>query len=236
MTDFPGFDRLYELSDPVATRPFRGSFLHERGFELARGEARVNKPVVVRWAMGAATPGDIVWTSSAHPVIISSRLVDLLTGENLVGWTTFPVRVVSKQGHDCPGYFGLAVTGRRGPVTLAKSDIRLHQYPSGQYPHFEGYFFNPKTWHSDFSVDVLDRKGRASSLCIVTEQVVALFKRHRIGNVRFVRLTEVSCSTSVYEIGRAHILPRSFRSRIAALYRDAGLQVPTKYRQRRRPA
>jgi hypothetical protein len=232
MKPFPGFDHLYELHDPIADRPFRGRFEHiNSGAELSRAEASVEQPISVHWDMGSAIPSDVIWTTSAHPLIVSTHIINLLSENGCSGWTTYPVRVFNKRNIECPSYFGIAVTGRCGRIDLSKSIIALRQFPGGFFPEFRGHFFDPDSWDgSDFCMDIYDEKGKFSMQRIVTEDVVNLFKRQRITNIHFVRLSETSCSTSVYEIGLSYLLPPDFHARVAAAYREANVIPPAVYR------
>jgi hypothetical protein len=76
---FPGFSKLFTFCDPVAKKPYRGQV--DRGelmVGLSRGELVTDVPIGVFWAMGSAMPGDIVWTTSASPVIVHGRVIELL--------------------------------------------------------------------------------------------------------------------------------------------------------------
>jgi hypothetical protein len=230
MASFPGFDQLFELHDPVADRPYRGRFDYARAFELSRAEEDVRAPVRVDWAMGRAIPGDIVWTTSAHPLIISSRVHRLFDEAGLTGWKPFLVELFDKSREPQPEYAGVAVAGRCGRIDLERSQIILKRYPAGLFPHFRGHFFEEASWDgSDFCVDRADARGKSSMRRIVTRRVVDLLSRHRITNVRWIPLSEVSTSTSVFEIGSEHLLPSDFRGRVASAYRDAGVPLPKSY-------
>ncbi|MEO8604898.1 MAG: hypothetical protein ABI629_20190 [bacterium] len=231
MKHFPGFERLYELHDPMASRPYRGKFEYDGGFKLSRYEATVDRSVRVVWAMGSSTPSDVVWTTSGYPLIVSSRVIELLEMNKLTGWTTYPVDVFDKRDKPCTGYAGLAVVGRCGRIDLASSRIILREYPGGSFPRFLGHFFERESWDGvDFCCDSPDHKGNASMTRIVTEEVVALFKRHRISNIRCERLTEVSVDTSVYEMGLGYLLPKDFKARVASAYDAVGVAPPESYR------
>jgi hypothetical protein len=224
---FPGFERLYELSEPASSRPYRGHFKHDAPFELSRGERSVRRPVQVTWAMGSPVPGDVVWTTSAHPLIVSTRVKDLLNANEVTGWKTYPVEVLDKDGRKRPGYVGLSVVGRCGRVTLGKSRIVLKQYPGGHFPEFLGHFFRPSSWDgSDFCADRPDARGNSSMSRIVSEEVIALLKRHRITNIRWEKLSETCTPTWVFEVGLRYLLPRDFKARVEAVYRAAGVARP----------
>jgi hypothetical protein len=232
MKSFPGFDKIYELDDPLGNRPFRGRFEHHStGIELSRSEEGTKKTISVYWNMGSAMPSEVIWTTSVFPLIISANIIELLTDSGLSGWTTYPVRIFNKDNNECPGYSGLAITGRCGRIDLSKSVIALREFPGGFFPEFRGHFFDPASWDgSDFCMETPDKRGKFSMARIVTEEVVALFRRHRIANIRFVKLSEVYCSTNVYEIGLKYLLPSDYRTQVANAYREANVVPPARYR------
>jgi hypothetical protein len=228
---FPGFDRLYDLSAAGGRRPFRGHFDHDAPFELSRGERRLRRPVQITWAMGSSLPGDVVWTTSVHPLIVSSRVQEILNACKATGWRTFQVEVFDKQGKRRPGYVGISVVGRCGRITLGRSQIVLKKYPGGYFPQFHGHFFRPSSWDgSDFCVDRPDAKGNSSTTRIVTESIIDVLKRHRISSIRWTRLTEVTVHTGLFEIGRRYLLPRDFEARVESAYRAAGVRAPKNWR------
>jgi hypothetical protein len=230
MASFPGFDRLFELHDPVAHRPYRGRFDSARAFELSRAEEDVRAPVRVDWAMGSAVPGDLIWTTSGHVLIISSRVHRLFDKAGITGWKPFPLELFDKGREPQPGYVGLAVVGRCGRIDLDRSHVTLEKYPGGLFPHFRGHFFEEASWDGcDFCVDRADTLGKSSSTRIVTKRVVELLSRHAITNVMCIPLSEVSIRTTVFEIGNEHLLPLDFRGRVASAYREAGVPLPKSY-------
>src|SRR5439155_8084762 len=118
---FPGFDRLYLVSDPWANRPFRAQF--EGDFDapalLVRGEARADRLIATR-AMGQRVPSDVVWTTWAIPLMLSQSVVDTCLAADLSGWTTLPVALTDALGDDHP-YHLLVVNGRCGPIDYERS-------------------------------------------------------------------------------------------------------------------
>jgi len=227
MKPFPGFDQLFELHDPVADRPYRGAFGHPNAAKLSRAEENVAAAVQVTWAMGSGVPEDIVWTTSAHALIVSARVRESFGEAGLEGWKTYPVDVFDKNGVLCPGYAGLAIVGRCGRIDLERSSILLKSYPGGYFPHFRGHFFEESSWDgSDFCVDRPDDLGKWSMNRIVTRRVVDLLQTRGVSNVRCTSLVEVTTQTSTFEIGLAHLLPWDFQARIASAYREAGVPTP----------
>lgn len=228
MTTFPGFSNIYSVDDPFNNRWLRadvgGSI---DSLRITRGEIPAPSGVRAVWAMGGARPSDFVWTTSVHPIIMHTRIADLLMEKGLSGWSGYAVEVVDKTGRSHSDYFGLCVHGRAGAVDLNRSVVVLKQYPAGWFPHFLGHYFDPETWDgSDFIMHEPDVRGCASGHVMVSERVAAELRRTRAKNVGFTRLTEVSVSTSIYEIGRDYLLPDGFARAVDSAYSRAGVPKP----------
>lgn len=183
------FSKLFVISNafqrgalhfwPVQKLPFRQ--------ELLRGEVLVEQPVEFRWESGR-TPLDLLGTTYAALLIASERFVTVLEKEGFTGWTTYPVFLHQKNGQILPGYSGLSVTGRAGPIDPTRS--RVEQLPPA-VPGAEivfaevGMYFDPKTWDgSDFFIP----QGTAA-VC-VTERVRAVLQKERLTNLHFDPLTQ----------------------------------------------
>ena len=225
---FPGFQYLYLLRDPLSNRPLRGHF--DSALDpcaITRGELLPTHPIPVLWAMGGATPSDTIWTTSVHTTIVHGRIVDLLRESNVTGWRTYPVSVTDKKGKLYRDYSGLVITGRCGPVDLTRSAVVLSEYPGGWFPHFLGHYFDDDSWDgSDLFMEHPDSRGHRTAVVYVTERVRTVFRRAKVRNVELKRLTEVSVSTWVYEVGSAHLLPTDFRARVDAAYVLADVPRP----------
>ena len=186
---FPGFDRIFELEDPPASIAFRADIdIDIDGARaLTRGELRVTAPICLRWAMGRRTPSDVIFTTSVRPIIVHERVVQLLEEQRFTGWTTYPVEVYGRDGQHIPGYHGLAVTGRCGPIDRDRSVVELKQFPGRVAPVWVGLYFDPATW--DGSDIFMPQEGWYGP--IVVERVRQAFRRARVKNVQFTRLDEV---------------------------------------------
>ena len=226
---FPGFQHLYLVHDPLSNRPLRGQFDTDLDTcAITRGELVPTHPIPVRWAMGGATPSVAIWTTSAHPVIVHGRVVDLLQENNLTGWRTYPVWVTDKKGKLHRKYSGLAITGRCGPIDLSRSVVVLSQYPAGWFPHFLGHYFDDDSWDgSDLFMEHPDTRGHRTAAMFTTERVRQVFRRAKVRNLELERLTQVNVNTSIYEIGSTHLLPPDFNARVDAAYVRAGVPRPS---------
>ena len=185
---FPGFDNLYYLSDPVSNYYFRADLeLNEDAFQVTRREVSPTGPVVARWGMGRKEPSDIVWTTHAIPIVISERVVDLLRQHEFVGWSTYDVELYSKTGDLIPGYFGLSVSGRCGPIDNSRSIEFEEQMPARMATRWRGLFFEENAWDGS---DLFMPEGNGGWK-FVTEEVREVFKKAKIKNVTFTPLSEV---------------------------------------------
>jgi hypothetical protein len=116
---------FYAIGDPVSHGAFRAQFggAYDSAPRFSRAEDRPTNAVAVRWAMGRPTPADVVWTTTAGPMIVSTRVVRVLTEHGITGWATYPVTVSDKRGDEVEGYVGLAITGRCDRVDIARSSV-----------------------------------------------------------------------------------------------------------------
>lgn len=185
--EFNGWDRIYSLSDPLASRPFRGSLQLDSGAEayaLTRGELVPATPVTVTHASGGQ-PSDVIWTTYAIPLLVNSRVVDILSDGGFTGWSTYEVSVFSRAADEIKGYRGLAITGRCGPLDYSKSDVFLRQFPAGAFPAYRGLYFDVDTWDGS---DLLMPEG--SGHIFVVEAVKRALQRASVRNIRFTKLSE----------------------------------------------
>lgn len=223
---FPGFQHLYSLEDPLASRHMRGG-CDAFGVDITRGDIRPSQPVTITWAMGGATPSDFVWTTSVFPRVVHRRVVDLLQEHGLTGWQTYDVRLTDRDGGPHTDYCGLVITGRCGPADPSRSTIVLHAYPGGWYPHMLGHYFEEASWDgSDLFMEREDARGATTGSTFVTERVRSVFRKAKVRNVRLERLCELSVSADIYSFGREYMLPDDFARRVDAAYAVSGLPRP----------
>jgi hypothetical protein len=223
MSTFPGFDNLFRIEDPLGTRAFRGAPDFGPWLALTRGEVQPSGEFMVRWGMGSAKPGDVIWTSAVFPLLVSSRVLAVLEENQISGWSTYPAKVTVRYAEVCSEYFGLSVMGRCGTRDLSRSEIVLEQYPNGWFPNFEGYFFDESSWNES---DLFMEEDNRSGVIIATKKVVDAFRRARISNIRFSMLARLRESAANFEIGRQNMLPQDYQQRVNRLYNDQGLDPP----------
>jgi hypothetical protein len=133
---------------------------------------------------------DLIWTSQGVPIVVSDRVIGILSEEGFTGWDTYPVTVVGQDGRVIENYRGLAITGRCGPLDSSMSLVVLRQYPAGTFPVRRGRFFDPSTWDGS---DLFMPQRPAEHVFALAEVRVA-FNRARIRNVEFQRIDELEWS------------------------------------------
>ena len=161
---------------------------------LYAAQWRPSSPIVFRSKKGASGSRayDLIGTTHVILKLISARVVSALAP--FTGWTTYPVEVYGRKGELIPGYRGLAVTGRCGPIDNRRSQPRIcpPPVPQGQpVRRWFGLYFDSATWDGS---DVFVPEG--TGLTVVTEAVKVALQHNKITNVEFCQLTEAENASS----------------------------------------
>ena len=198
--EFPGFERLYYLSEPFATRAFRGALrgaaAHLDPYALARGELRIDAPLLVH-RYGGSEFLDFIWTDCIPVALISGRAEEILRSEGITGWSTYPVELDVGGAPVRPQYAGLSVTGRAGEIEYQRSEVVLTEFPGGTVPVYRGWYFDSATWDGS---DLFCLGSRA--LRVATERFRRLVRTHRLRNVRLRALPELETPAASVDIDR----------------------------------
>lgn len=206
---FPGFDSMYSLNDPGSPRPFVADVEVQRteALEIVRAEKRPHL-VEARWTMGTRIPGDVIWTTLAALVILSERVLAVLEG--FTGWSSYPVRLLGKEGEEIAGYRGLAVHGRCGPIDTSKS-VQVHkEFPGGTFPIWRGLLFEPDTWDGS---DIFMPEGDFGFV-FIRKVVKDTFTRARVRNISFARIDEIESNATAIEVARRSSASKRPRPRV----------------------
>lgn len=185
---FPGFNSIFKISSTGSSYYFRASLkLTEDEFKVTRGEISIVGPVFAEWFMGRKKPGDIVRTGYVSPILISDRVRKLFLDHNFTGWSTYEVALHGKKGEPIPGFSGLVINGRCGPINDDHSQRVSKQFPKKITHLLKGMYFDPNSWDgSDFFMPEGD-----NGLRFVTQQVKETFEKEKIKNIVFTSLDEV---------------------------------------------
>jgi hypothetical protein len=200
---FPGFGRLYELSDPPPYPQLCGILAVDDYADLiglVRGERRPPRPLTVHLDREAA-PGDVIWLENVAGALVSERVIDLFRQRALTGWATYPVTVVAPLGATQPGYHGLAVTGRCGPLDWSHRQPLVARSDS-PYALYRGYTFEPGSWDGSdlFLWELAPGFDAFADFPFATEAVKATLEGSGIANVWLRSLAEIEAYVSPEEL------------------------------------
>jgi hypothetical protein len=139
--------------------------------------ARENPPTSIAYDIKyGREPGDIL---SCSPVY-STRLVDALNRAGATGFSTYPVKV-TRAGKAVPGFVGIRVTGRGGPVDEARS--KLVRAESGRIKSHTGIYMDEAGWDGS---DVFSIPGMGIMI-FVTERVANELNKLDLKNMELIR-------------------------------------------------
>jgi hypothetical protein len=188
---FPGFENIFSLGEPWATRPYRGSLRESSekldSHALKRGEITPSKPIAIV-PYGGREPGDFIWTD-ALTFLVSERVLSLFRQRRVSGWSTYPVQVYDRERQLIPGFSGFAITGRCGKIDPALSTPIQKQMPARIVQRYKGYLFDSATWDGSdiFAPDT-------TAFAFVTKAVCDLLRSVKAKNVQFRPITEMDYS------------------------------------------
>jgi hypothetical protein len=137
--------------------------------------------------MGSSTPGDVVWTTLAVPILLSERVTGLLRERGFSGWDVVPVELKDKHGGALPTYYFLRAKGRCGLIDNSRSAKFDKIMPGGVFPRWRGLYFDPTTWDGS---DVFTSSSDVAWVFVV-EEVKRAFEKAKVKNVLFTPLDEV---------------------------------------------
>ena len=131
---------------------------------------------------------DFLNTGYANLYPISDKVLDILIENNITGWKTYPIEVFDKKGNEVPGYHGFSIIGRCKDldISLLKERVAVQYYESGPIrEYYKGFPLDLSTWDGS---DIFLLSGTGWSF--ITKRVYSLFKKHKITNIRYEKVTD----------------------------------------------
>jgi hypothetical protein len=125
-------------------------------------------------------------TFGAESLVDPGRGAGCLKGEGFTGWRTYPVHLYAKDGARIPGYHGLAIHGRCGPLDDSRSVQLDTIYPGGVFPKWYGLYFDEETWDGS---DLFMTSSEQAWIFVV-EAVKRAFEKAKLTNVEFTALDQ----------------------------------------------
>ncbi len=200
------YAELFELSDPLASRPLRLNLKsHSEGlssrdaWNLATGQLVPDLPIELGGYRGSQIT-DFLWSGLMGIVCVSNRVVQLLTEHRITGWQTYPVRVFDRRAVEVPGYAGLSITGSQCNRDRSRSHIIEKPAPTARgvgYQVYRGLYFDESQW------DKCDMFWIRDTAIVVTAKVRQLMQSVGASNVRFARLTDVEIDVRLDDYEKA---------------------------------
>ena len=185
--------RFFTLDDPLLRSAFRGSVGNGDKvgvFWKALSGAQIRLDALNVSYFSGKRLHDFVWTAATVP-LVNERVRDVLSRHQLLGWSSYQIRLFDQDDHFVPGYSGLAVTGRCASISFNKRaeavvyKVNRNGLP---IPYFKGLCFDLGAWDgSDFFMGADEKNG----WIVVSERVESLFKTQKITNCRFTPVEEV---------------------------------------------
>jgi hypothetical protein len=174
-------------------RDTRGAFrVHPLGeipepLDVLRAEVTLSEPIRFHHNQGTRLY-DFVG-STLFLQLVSERFIQVLADNDFSGWTTYKVEIYDDDGRRVPGYRGLAVTGRCGPIDADLSPVMPVPPPvpeGATLPHRIGIRFHPETWDGS---EIFIPEG--TGWVIVTQPVRDALTKAKITNITLTRITEI---------------------------------------------
>ena len=184
---------LYELSDPMASKPFRlrsrlPAIAKTEGINvelLSRGQSQLEKPIQFDVAQGLQAK-DFLWTQLVTPVCVSERVIDILRTNEVTGWSTYPVEVFDREGKPLASYYGLAVSGAVCEADYSRSAVVTKPPPAPRgksYDVYKGLYFDEDQWDGSDMFWV-------GGVRVVVDKVKTILEQNEVENVCFTPLSE----------------------------------------------
>ncbi len=193
------YSKLYRLSDPFATRPFRlrdrlpiGALPGARSHLLAQGKFVFDEPIQFDAASGGHAT-DVLRSQDPLLFCVSGRLIRLLEENEITGWSTYAVEVYDRQGAFLPDYHGFAITGTVCEPDYSRSAVidKPPRFPGAEgYQIYKGLYFDESQW------DGSDMFWVGMGKRVIVDRVYRLFRKHKIRNTLFTPLTEYEINVS----------------------------------------
>jgi hypothetical protein len=179
--------RTYQLGRSSLTKPLVEGVVPDSYRIVAGIYEGISFPVVFHHEYGTKL-GDLMSTGSAVLYLISDRMKALFEQEGFTGWQTYPAIIYDKKGVEVPGYHGLSITGRCGPIDYTRCEVVIRRYvPHGPEVRLcKGLYVGLDQWDgSDFFLP----PHYYGTIC--TKRVVEAVRRAKLTLIDFENLADI---------------------------------------------
>lgn len=187
---------FHELQDPNQGNPIRFEFLDD-AFYLPTTDilARAATSIPVLRIQGGRKLHTLNWTS-VTPIVLK-ELAERLSSSRLTGFEIFPTKLQAGARRNVGECFGLAITGKAGPLDKR---LRSKQWCPPSYPggpsawEFVGHYFDVSTWdRCDFFTPA------ETDLIMLSQRATQFLQSINPLNARIVRAAEARTSDFLFE-------------------------------------
>lgn len=179
------FSHFYSLEEKGLLNAVCVDFVEDFDeWEVTRGERILPEYALCYPCMGRKYY-DIIIPSRVCPFVVSGKIIDALTENNITGWKATSVRIAGKEDLR---YYVLMITGRCGPVDYAKSERIIQKSPGGiDCPYIRGLYFEPESWDG---TDIFVADNVSWIFC--TGKVKKVIERIKATNISFESCTDIT--------------------------------------------
>jgi hypothetical protein len=213
------YEKYYSVSDPASKKSYRGNILDKNGEfgKLRRGDYQPEN-LVITYLEGGEEPNDLFWSHVNDPFCISERVKDLMIHNKITGIKFIPTIVKNRNKKQNPTqYYTALITGRVDKIDYLNSDIKFLKQDGWikESAHFIGKRFDVESWDSsDFFMERADKEGKSTCFIYVSQKVVDLFKKNKISNILFERLSDYETWCDMIKIGESEVMKKKIDEKI----------------------
>lgn len=131
--------------------------------------------------------------------LISDRFKEELEKNNLTGWKTYPIKLMTKKNEEIKGYHGLSISGRCGPIDYSKAEIvEKRLVPNGILSkYYKGEYIGLEKWDgSDFFL------SEQNFGIFVSAKATEILKKAKITNIIFRNLPDIEIDEFTVEVAK----------------------------------
>lgn len=183
--DFPGFDRIYDLSNALKPGFVTARIVTSDGSIAGENDAVISDPArVLHWtSVGGQRRSAVVWTSS-HFFLIDEALADALAKAGVTGWIPQPAECLDVEVES--SYVGFRITGRCGPQDTSRGTwVRDEAAPGPWKVVLRGLYFDESTWDGS---DVFSPQDMYA--CLLTSKAARVFVEADVENIQLTKAVE----------------------------------------------
>ena len=213
------YDSFYIVSEPVSKKNYRGNIEDDNGNfgKLLRGEY-LPSHLEITHLEGGKEPGDLLWCHVNDPFCVSEKVRKILFDNEISGIEFIPTTITNKnKRQSSTQYYTVIIIGRVDNIDYINSEVRFITKDGTvkESAYFIGKKFDIDSWDStDFFMEREDSEGNSTGYIYASQKVVDLFKKNKITNILFEKLSEYETWCNLIKIGTNEDMKRKIDEKI----------------------